>query len=245
MTSSAEAPRRVARGVQRPAEHAWERDGSDQRGHGDARALGACGARRATAACSRCAAGGSCRGCRAARARRRAAAGQARRAHERLASRDGAQAHHGARRPAEVRRVLRRPARVRPRAARRHGALTPVAHCCCAPRRGSTEEAVSARALPEMVFGTRVELTHEASGTVIAFNALDALREWKARRVPLLAAHAVEPLSLFRPRTGGGAASHPGRLRRRLVARAQHRAARGRHQGLGRGGRPRGRRQRI
>lgn len=34
--------------------------------------------------------------------------------------------------------------------------------------------------LPEMVFAqNRVELVHEASGTVISFNALDALAGWK------------------------------------------------------------------
>jgi len=52
-----------------------------------------------------------------------------------------------------------------------------------------------------MLFGSTLELKHEASGTALSFNALDALREWKARalaaaatgcaRVVLLRANAA------------------------------------------------------
>jgi hypothetical protein len=44
----------------------------------------------------------------------------------------------------------------------------------------SVEEALGARALPEMLFGTSLTLTHEPSGVALVFNATDALGEWKA-----------------------------------------------------------------
>ena len=36
--------------------------------------------------------------------------------------------------------------------------------------------------MPEMLFGSTLELKHEASGVALSFNALDALLEWKARK---------------------------------------------------------------
>jgi type 2A phosphatase activator TIP41 len=50
-----------------------------------------------------------------------------------------------------------------------------------APVACSAEESLDARGLPEMLFGSTLELKHEASGVALSFNALDALREWKAR----------------------------------------------------------------
>ena len=47
---------------------------------------------------------------------------------------------------------------------------------------GSVEEALGGpRSLPEMLFGTRLTLTHERSGITLHFNAVDALREWQVR----------------------------------------------------------------
>ena len=43
------------------------------------------------------------------------------------------------------------------------------------------EERLGARGLPEMLFGSTLELKHEASGVTLSFNALDALLGWKAR----------------------------------------------------------------
>ena len=43
------------------------------------------------------------------------------------------------------------------------------------------EERLGARGLPEMLFGSTLELKHEASGVALSFNALDALLGWKAR----------------------------------------------------------------
>ncbi|GFR46049.1 hypothetical protein Agub_g7519, partial [Astrephomene gubernaculifera] len=46
---------------------------------------------------------------------------------------------------------------------------------------------LSVLVLPEMVFNrNRVELVHEASGTIISFNALDALMGWKNEDLPPL-----------------------------------------------------------
>ncbi|GIL67150.1 hypothetical protein Vafri_20585 [Volvox africanus] len=52
---------------------------------------------------------------------------------------------------------------------------------------------LSAFVLPEMVFAqNRVELVHEASGTVISFNALDALAGWKHEDLPPLQVRVAE-----------------------------------------------------
>ncbi|EFJ46348.1 hypothetical protein VOLCADRAFT_93190 [Volvox carteri f. nagariensis] len=52
---------------------------------------------------------------------------------------------------------------------------------------------LSAMVLPEMVFAqNRVELVHEASGTVISFNALDALKGWKHEDLPPLQVRVAE-----------------------------------------------------
>ncbi|GLC46833.1 hypothetical protein PLESTM_001931200 [Pleodorina starrii] len=52
---------------------------------------------------------------------------------------------------------------------------------------------LSAMVLPEMVFAqNRVELVHEASGTVISFNALDALAGWKHEDLPPLQVRVAE-----------------------------------------------------
>ncbi|KAG2493139.1 hypothetical protein HYH03_008563 [Edaphochlamys debaryana] len=53
--------------------------------------------------------------------------------------------------------------------------------------------ALGAIVLPEMVFHlNRVELLHEASGTVIAFNALDALAGWRHEDLPPLQVRVAE-----------------------------------------------------
>lgn len=52
---------------------------------------------------------------------------------------------------------------------------------------------LSALTLPEMVFHlNRVELIHEATGTVICFNALDALAGWKQENLPPLQVRVAE-----------------------------------------------------
>ena len=64
----------------------------------------------------------------------------------------------------------------------------------------SAEESLDARGLPEMLFGSTLELKHEASGVALSFNALDALREWKARAA--VAAFAVALLRRADARVG-------------------------------------------
>lgn len=57
----------------------------------------------------------------------------------------------------------------------------------CKPTYSCRAKVGGARTLPEMLFdASRVTLTHEASGTVLDFNAQDALSGWHAERLPPL-----------------------------------------------------------
>ena len=63
----------------------------------------------------------------------------------------------------------------------------------CLPR-ARTEAVVGSRLLPEMLFGSELSLTHEASGVALVFNATEALREWKVCVCVCVCAASAEPL---------------------------------------------------
>lgn len=67
---------------------------------------------------------------------------------------------------------------------RRRACLFARAASSCPHAAARLEAAVNTRSLPEMCFGSALELLHEASGVALRFDALDALRAWHAAPLP-------------------------------------------------------------
>ena len=71
-------------------------------------------------------------------------------------------------------------------------------------RLDALEASLGTSHLPEMVFGSRLDLTHEASGTTIHFNAECALREWLEEGLPPLKVAAAAVWARGHERRFGG-----------------------------------------